>query len=313
MPKERSGGGRWEGRAGDAWRIDMGRRSWAAGLVVGAVVGLLSAPALGQADLRGTPATTGEPERPLLSGPSVEAPKVPTTLIKRDATGALVRLDLDPAQAALELIELDPSARAVADRILRERSALVDTLVRDDLGLVVRVAQAFQAGDRETAGELVGEIRRALRPLQERGRLVDELAGALPRQAAVKLRSLVREYWQAVMEDRRAQAELDGERFSAARVFAEEGVRLLGAELSRAYERVVTARVEEFESLVTALDLRPELEDELRQKSLDLFQASEGKPDKRAAGKLMLELYGKMNAEERKRFGEALRARSSGM
>ena len=79
---------------------------------------------------RGQDSPAPEPKKDpnVLRGPKVAEDAKAKTLVSRDYQGKLVRLDVDPAQAALDLIELDAKEREAAHNIILERDALIDKL-----------------------------------------------------------------------------------------------------------------------------------------------------------------------------------------
>jgi len=61
-----------------------------------------------------------------LAGPGVEAGSSETTLIDRNIDGSMRRLDLPPAEAAIERMELSERVRADIDEMLAARAAVID-------------------------------------------------------------------------------------------------------------------------------------------------------------------------------------------
>ncbi len=131
---------------------------------------------------------------PLLTGPQVERTRDPDSLVHRGFDGEMERLPEMAEVAALGLLDLDEAARARVDRVLSDRAAKVDAIVKQHLPAVQSLGEARRAGDRASMREPMQEIREALKPLAEEGPLVDIVAGALPEGARAKYRELVAEY-----------------------------------------------------------------------------------------------------------------------
>ena len=248
-----------------------------------------------------------EPKDPnVLRGPKVEEEAKARTLVSRDYQGKLVRLEVDPAQAALDLIELDPKDREAAHKIILERDALIDKLVFDNLKTIAELAQARQAGDAETTSRLIKDLWDKSAPWRERGRLADELARVLPDDKARQLKSLVDEYVRAAVEDRRAQPGKDGKAPGALGAVLAEGLEGFGREIKRSYERVFLSQAKDFDALIAKLQLTPEQESKVRQLVGDLFQKTYGKPTKAQSSKVFLQVYALLDPEQRRMLAEQI-------
>jgi hypothetical protein len=139
---------------------------------------------------------------PLLTGPQVERTRDPDSLVHRGFDGEMERLPEMAEVAALRLLDLDEAARARVDRVLSERAAKVDAIVKQHLPAVQSLGEARRAGDRASMREPMREIREALKPLAEEGPLVEVVAGALPEGARAKYRELVAEYHAEALRER---------------------------------------------------------------------------------------------------------------
>src|SRR5690606_16846562 len=89
-----------------------------------------------------------------------------------------------------------------------------------------------------------------------------------------------------------------------------EYVAVMGRELRRSYERVVTAAVKEFDELLESLNLTPEQDAEIRRLATDQFQKTAGNPSRKERGALFAQIYAKLNAEQRKALLERVRGES---
>src|SRR5688572_10940123 len=83
-----------------------------------------------------------KPAEAVLSGPKVEAKAQARTLVERDETGHVKRLDIPPAEAALKLLELDDATKEKAQAILDKRAAILDKIVKENLLLLVELSNA---------------------------------------------------------------------------------------------------------------------------------------------------------------------------
>lgn len=145
-----------------------------------------------------------EPADPL-SGPRVReggsASGGEPTLVERAFDGTLRTYDVRIEEAAAERLDLKDSERAAVRRVLDERAAAMDAIVRENIELLLKGVAAQQAGDRAAQRAHLAEMREAFGPLGERGGLLSELAAALPAEKALRLRAMVQEYWRARVRD----------------------------------------------------------------------------------------------------------------
>ncbi len=124
------------------------------------------------------------------------------TLIERDFEGHVKRVETHPAIAALELIGLSDEEKAATSRIIAERDAVLDRAVQAHLKDLVQASNAGQSGDEAGALAYLRPIIDDTSELRERGRLLDELAGAVSKEHAQRLRQLHDEYWRAIVDER---------------------------------------------------------------------------------------------------------------
>jgi hypothetical protein len=227
-------------------------------------------------------AQTDKPADPL-RGPQVAKTPRPTSLVERDFSGRLKRLDVPPEEAALDILRLDAATKAKTDQILAARAQILDKIVQDNIDLVVRFANARQAGDK--AGQLaaLNEFSGKLQPLNVRGKLADELRNALPREKTARFDNLINDYRRALADEDMADAQARGENLTRLQVNLRQNLQSLGVEIKRSYERTIAAKSAEFEQLISQLSLRPEQEAKVRSLVTDFVQRTQGKatPDQR--------------------------------
>ena len=246
-----------------------------------------------------TPARGDDTGGDALRGPSVAERPKDSTLIERDFSGRIKRIEIDPALAALEKLKLTPEQRAAADKIVNERNTILDGIVLDNVRLIVELAGARQSGDAAGVRKYVGEAMDKLRPLTSRGQLIDELERVLPSAAFAELRRMVNEYRAASIDDRMNAA--DGSpKQGRAQAGAAEFLENFGQEIKRSYERVLGARSKDFDALLKTLSLTPEQDAKVRQIVIDLVQKTSGKPTARQTSKAFMDVYKLLDAEQRK-------------
>lgn len=291
---------------------------------------LLSAPALGLALALGAwsaclplaAARTSDDPSPL-AGPKVNeqpgekspaAPMdamTPRTLVERDFEGKLRRLEVSPALAALELLSLSDEERQATQRILDERNMLMDELVQDHLKEITQLAGAFQSGDRAAGMKLLKPLIEDSAELRARGKLVDELAGALTEANAKELQRLTLEYTRALVNERMKDGnpQQPGKKLSRLEAGGYEYIAGLGQEIKRSYERVFALQAKDFDDLLAKLSLTPEQDSKIRALVTDLVQKTYGKSTQAQQTKVFLDAYAVLDADQRKVLLEEVRKR----
>ena len=243
---------------------------------------------------------------PALSGPKVQSPNRPKSLVEREFGGRLKRLEADPAQAALVLLELSPEERAATERIFNERAAIMDRIVTENLRLVVEMSQAFQARDEVAGLALAADLYRKAGAFVERGRLVDELAAVLNEEQADELRRLTQEYWRAAIEETAQEKGPNGRPRGRQGALAYERLTMLGHEVRLSFERTVTAQGRELEALLKDLGVTPEQESVIRAVVEETYIATFGKPTRAQQVAGFVKVYDVLDAEQRRELAKRL-------
>jgi hypothetical protein len=158
------------------------------------------------AALRPSP-VCAEPQQPAnpapqvnpLAGPSVGGDDAAggATIVVRDFSGKIKRPDMRPEVAALQVLSLSPAEREATGQVLAQRAAMLDTLVRENIDLLLRAQTARESDDRAEKQAVLKETTRVFAPLGEGGTLEVKLAAALEPANATKFRAVLREYWRA--------------------------------------------------------------------------------------------------------------------
>lgn len=179
-------------------------------------------------------AAIAPPEPQHLSGPTVSAPeRAPDSLVERAMDGSVRRAEPTPEQAALRLLDLDPSSRARVDDIFIQRGRLLDEFVAGNLNLLVKLGTASASGDKADQLALLTEAAWKLRPVLEAGTLQAQVEAALPPEPRARFVALLDEYRDALVHERR-RADPKAPR---AGVLFGEALQSLGREIERAFAR----------------------------------------------------------------------------
>lgn len=284
--------------------MPLTRIAVAAALVI---AGSLPNPATAQEREAATanPPTAASPAYPL-AGPTL-APAAPAkpTLVQRDFAGKLVRLDLPPAEAAANVLDLDPPTRAKVDAILLARAALLDRIVSENLQLLARLQGLRESPDKAKAREALQDLVEVSVPLRARGTLASELAGALPAEQAARLRSMTEEYVRAAIAERAAEKSAGKnlsfrERARAQREAArDETLAMVGQEFRRAYERTIGQRTADFDAILKEFSVTPEQESKIRRIVQDNIVANGGTPTAAQRSNAFWDIYAVLDPTQR--------------
>ncbi|HVZ94114.1 MAG TPA: hypothetical protein VG797_06350 [Phycisphaerales bacterium] len=136
-----------------------------------------------------------------MSGPRINDPAAGApSLVERNFEGKLKRYEERIEEAAASKLDLTSEQRAAVQKVLDERAAKIDGVVRENFELLVKGAAARQAGDREAIRENLKQMREKFGDLPRRG-LLDSIADTLPSEKADQLRSMVQQYMRASIEE----------------------------------------------------------------------------------------------------------------
>lgn len=263
----------------------------------------LSAPAAWCAE---PPAPTPAPAPAPLRGPSTTptAPRAEKpTLVHRDFNGKVVRLERTPEEAAAALLALDDSVRERIERIMSSRARVLDEFVARNLDLLTKLGQATAAGDTKDTLLLLGEAFEKLRDLRTAGTLEQQFVAVLPAERAAEFKGLIREYFDALVEERQAdpsQAETDGQgkRRPPARlgIVIDERLRAFGKEIERAFYRSVYSGELLYQKIDEVVKLRPEQATRIRAWCAEFAEKAGMSPTEAQKRELFLKVLSALDA-----------------
>lgn len=197
-----------------------------------------------------------------LAGPPVERRQVAPSIVERTFEGSLKRPEVRPEEAAVRKLDLSPDELARVEDVLAERSAMLDTVVRGNIELLVRMNSARIAGDQPAVNESTRMLREALRPLAASGRLSERLTAAMTPEHAEQFRWMVRDYLRALAREgsrsRPSGDPMDSQDEPSRGAVARVMVELLVQEVRRSYDRIAAEAQERLDALVERLELTPE-------------------------------------------------------
>src|SRR5205814_3049126 len=197
------------------------------------------------------PTPTPAPTAPAPAGTPQPAPGEPT-LIRHDATGKMVRPDLPPDEAALELVGLDASEREAVSQLLDARGAMLNHVIAENQPLLLKFL-GIDAGDtpKEQMQALKDLTTKAFAPLRDMGSLRDQVAPLLAPAKAAKYNEILSNYWSALsQEDSYLTAR--GKPMTPGQIRGRETMLAYGGEIRRSYERLVEAKADKLPELLAS-------------------------------------------------------------
>ncbi len=253
-----------------------------------------------------------QPEPDPLAGPRVSEQAQAPTLVHRGYDGRLMALDAPPEVAALDLLDLSEEDWARVEAVLGERASAIDKVVIENVRTLVELQAATSTGDTQAQRRLLGTIVDELRDLRRSGRLVDQIARAVPEDKADAYRRLVRERHMARFEELKIESEKDGSEDPDTAAFRRLIVEALGQEIKGSYERVVTQRIQDFSALLSRLDLDEQTEGVIRRMVEDFGQETALNPTPGQRRELFGRIYRALPTEAQGRLLAVLREGDGG-
>lgn len=235
---------------------------------------------------------------PTLAGPSVTATG-PRTLVVYEYGGGLQELGLPPAEAALELLDLDDAAAERVAHVLAERSMLAEQLIIDNFDLVSQGEAIEASANQLEKGVFFLQVIRALYPLIERGSLEDEIRPLLPEQTAAEYDALLDEYWHAVGKSRVEQAAAKNQKLRLRKAVREARRDQLGKEVELAAKRALESERFAVDYLTRGLDLSATQEERIKTLVVDFVARTMGEASEQDKGRLFGEVLAYLNEHQR--------------
>lgn len=254
---------------------DIGRLNGVARLGIILTIAFLAHPGGASLPQTSDPASKDRPKPAAtdpLKGPAVAPEATRRSIVERDFYGAVRRPEGAPEEEAFRLLKFGSDEegneiRAQVDSILIARMQLLDTFVGENLDLIVKIGNAAGTGNQADMVGLIFEAMNKLRPLHRRGTLENEISGVLPGAHRAEFKRLLTEYRDAIVAERRAELERNGEpkkdRFG---ILSEEHLKTLGREIERSVQRQLRSGDFVYRYLTRGLDLTPEQHASIRDK-----------------------------------------------
>jgi len=241
------------------------------------------------------------PARPApsaLAGPRVHAEE-PRTLVAYEYAGGLQDLGMPPAEAALELLDLDEHAAERVAHVLAERAMLAERLIIENFDLVSQGETINASGNALAKGAFLLRVLKALKPLIDRGPLEDEIRAQLPEEQAAEFDRLLDEYWQAVGRARVEEARSRGEKLGVRRAVRLARRDQLGEEVELAARRALESERFAVDYLTRGLDLSPQQHERIDRLVRDFAARRMGEADEQGKERLVAQVLAHLTERQR--------------
>jgi hypothetical protein len=238
------------------------------------------------------PAATAPPKTDddAMRGPSVKESPKPLTLVKRDMSGNLERLDARPEQAAIGLLGLSAEEKKAPEKVLTDRFTAVTKLLQEHYDLFLKLQGARQSGAKPSeVRPLMREMHDYAQPLLDNP-LEDQVEATLPEGKRAEFGRLVDEYKRVIAaeepggmgagngtgggkgrgtgegagkDEMKPDAPSVGKAPGNGPIPPRVEMNLLMREMGRALNAMVTERKERLAELLKAVDATPEQEGQI--------------------------------------------------
>jgi hypothetical protein len=250
-----------------------------------------------------TPAAPGEQPKPApLQQPgtitNVDLTGQPS-LIKHNEKGELLRPDIPPDEAALELIGMDASEKEAVTQLLTARSAILDHVLSENLPLLLKF-QGISSDDtqKEQMQALKDLITKAMNPLRDMGSLRDQVAPLLAPPIADRYKAILADYWAAVsQEDSTKKAR--GQPMTPEQIRGMETMLSYGQEIRRSYDRKVEAQIDRLPAMVAAAKPTAEQQEKIKAATDAYVTKGAGKPTASNKRELFTNVLKDLNYDQR--------------
>lgn len=271
-------------------------------IIGGACVGLAAAAALAQTH------KPPEESQPLLAGPSVNTGDKRSTIVQQDFDGHVKLPEPSPEVAAIALLSLDDGTRKKVDEVLARRERTLTRFLGSNLLLLQQLDTAGKSGDKLGTALLAVKAAQELKPLTAAGPLQQQVARVLPPDQARRFDGLMREFWDAVVADRRRVKKPDGKLPGRVEIMAQVKLESLGREIEHALKGMLGSGDLLYRVFLKGITLDEEQGERVRQILEVYLKQSKGDATEQQNQQLFLGVMGCLRPDQQKQFMTNARA-----
>ena len=244
-----------------------------------------------------------------LAGPRIVAAPH-TTIIERGFDGLVKPAEPTPEEAVLDLLSLSDAERAATRAVLVDRARVLDAFITNNIPLLTQFGVAAGTGNKKDQAALAYAALLKLKPLTDAGPLQDQIAAALSSENAARFETILKDYWDAYVADRRRVRKPDGTFPNRLEIMAGAKLESLGREGERAFKQMLGGGDLIYEYLFKGVDLRPEQAGTLREMVADFAQRTKGEPTNQQNVALFFRIMAVLEGAQKQRFATNIRGLS---
>jgi hypothetical protein len=211
---------------------------------------------------------------------------------------AVARLGLRGEGATPE----ERSAAERIDRLLARRARVIEDFVFNNLDLLVQLDTAGHTDDKKDQARLLAEAFRRLAPVREDGTLAEQVRRALPDPPNPRREAFdqsLREFWEALVSDRQSRPKADGTYPSRLEVIAGARLELLGKEIERSFQRLLTSGEFLYRLATRNLTLTPAQSRRIHSLIDDFYARTNGSPSEEDNRRLFVAVLASLDEDQR--------------
>jgi len=253
------------------------------------------------------------PASPALAGPRVSENAARKTLVEYDFPGKVKRLDATPEEAALKLIDLDASIRAKVEKVLNERVKQLDEFVAGNLQLLTKLQTASASGDKLDQAVLVAEGVQKLSPVWMKGSLRSQIDEQLPKEKKRELKTLLDEYWDAIVKEQQAQprdsepAKPGAKKKARWEILVAERLASFGKEIERSFQRQLRSGDILYRYIESAVVMSPEQKGKIRELCAAFAEKTKMNPTEKQNQELFVKIAGTLDTKQQVELANLLK------
>jgi hypothetical protein len=250
---------------------------------------------------------TSEPQRPdeaPLAGHPVQPQPARITILERDFQGKVRRADPTPTHAAVAALKLDTDTREKVDKILADRSRILEHFVEENLDLLTKLGGFEQAPPRDKF-LLAAELFQKLEPLRTSGPFDKQVRDCLTPDQARAFDNLLKEYWDAIVEEAKHAPKPKGR----LGIIIEERLKDLGREVEAAYHRCEKSGAVLYGYLFKSMTLTNDQSKRLHELCANYSATGLDNKDKATQTTFFLSVTAILDADQRKLFVQRLQGK----
>jgi hypothetical protein len=236
----------------------------------------------------------------VLGGPAIAETPAHATLVARDFNGSVRRPETTPEEAALSLLNLPEEARKGALAIFQRRAAVIDKFVSENLDLLNKLGTS--SGNKLEQFALGMEAFQKLEKVWSGGPLWEQVKAALPEEPAKKFDALMREYWDALIEEGKKTPNEEGKKRGRFEVVVAERAQIFFKEVEHSFTRQAESGMLFVTYLTQDLDLTESQKQRVRQMSLEFARKYGTKPTEEEQKFLFLDVVSILDEKQREKF-----------